>query len=75
MAVKLNLKTLQCAYLYSDGHAVLKHQKTDKDTGTKIEYVELVEKFGPRRYPAATNPGDICDMCGKPNTVKSPCAC
>lgn len=46
---KLDLRTLQTIYLYADGHAVLVHEKSDKQAG-KVQWVEIYEKFGPRCY-------------------------
>lgn len=45
--IKLNFKTLKTVYLHNDGHAVLVHEKSDKNAGT-VRWVEIVEKFGPR---------------------------
>lgn len=40
----MKTKSVSCAYLYADGHAVLVYEKRDADAGT-IKFVEIHEKF------------------------------
>ena len=42
---KSELKTCRTAYLYSDGHMVLIHEKSDKDVG-KVEWATIYENVG-----------------------------
>ena len=42
---KSEIKTCRCAYLYHDGHVVLKHEKSDKDAG-KVEWVTIYQSVG-----------------------------
>lgn len=46
---KSELKTCKCAYLYADGHMVLKHEKNDPDAGT-ISWVTIYEHTGVKSY-------------------------
>lgn len=45
MLTARHLKTARTMYLYSDGHAVVCHQKKDKDAG-EIRFVTLHETIG-----------------------------
>jgi hypothetical protein len=42
-----NNKSLHCAYLYADGHAVIIYKKQDNDAG-EIQFAEIIESFGPK---------------------------
>lgn len=43
----INYNTLRSVHLHNDGHAVLLHERNDKNAG-KIQWAEIFQEFGPK---------------------------
>lgn len=57
--IKKLMKNLEVAYVYEDGHAILKYTKTTIINGVKtdVEYVRLIEKFVTVRHAQGNETG------------------